>query len=556
MKEFIIDNEKLMLDWDWKKNAEHGLDPNVLTCGSNQTAYWKCHVCGHEYTTRIQRKKTGARCKNCIAVDLTTAPREKSVEVLYPEIAKEWDYNNNSTTPDKVYPSSNKKYNWVCDKGHKWSATASHRTTRGDSCPYCSNRKVLKGFNDLETTHGHLMAEWDWDKNNNENIYPWQFSYGSKKVVYWRCSNGHSWACAIYRRTTNKEGCPHCNKELSISFPEKIVAFYLSKIFPDSVENYHCKELKKYEIDIFIPSLNLGIEYDGSQYHKNVQKDIDKDRLCEELDITLFRIREVGCPLYNSNSHKIFVEYRKSDDIKNAVLSILEYINDTFGYAKDIDIDIERDSVEIMSQILSRVKEHSVANSNLISEWDWDKNKNVDPSMISLYSNKKFWWKCSKGHSWKAQVSQRTNGRNCPYCSGQKVLKGFNDLETLFPEIAKEWDYTKNTQKPYEIAAKSNKKYWWICSKCGHSWETVAHVRTGQKCGCPKCKIDKISKLSRKKIVNLDTNEVYDSAKSAATAAGVCPSAISNACRGVSQTAGGYHWKYLDNCQNNINNSK
>ena len=40
-----------------------------------------------------------------------------------------------------------------------------------------------------------------------------------------------------------------------------------------------------------------------------------------------------------------------------------------------------------------------------------------------------------------------------------------NDLETKFPDIAKEWDYEKNAPlTPKQILAGSNKKVWWLCS--------------------------------------------------------------------------------------------
>lgn len=32
----------------------------------------------------------------------------------------------------------------------------------------------------------------------------------------------------------------------------------------------------------------------------------------------------------------------------------------------------------------------------------------------------------------------------CPYCTGRKVLAGFNDLASLFPKLAKEWDAELN----------------------------------------------------------------------------------------------------------------
>ena len=56
-------------------------------------------------------------------------------------------------------------------------------------------------------------------------------------------------------------------------------------------------------------------------------------------------------------------------------------------------------------------------------------------------------WKCKLGHEWIATVKSRTiNRTGCPYCSHNKVLAGFNDLATLFPEVADEWS-DKNEKK-------------------------------------------------------------------------------------------------------------
>lgn len=46
-------------------------------------------------------------------------------------------------------------------------------------------------------------------------------------------------------------------------------------------------------------------------------------------------------------------------------------------------------------------------------------------------SHRKVWWICSKGHEWQAAVSTRNGGNKCPYCAGQKVLPGNNDLQTV-----------------------------------------------------------------------------------------------------------------------------
>lgn len=545
VKKLVINNKELMLDWDWYKNNVAGLDPHKLTCGSNKTAFWKCHICGNEWTTRIERKSKGAKCRQCIAKESATAPCDKSLAALFPQIAKEWDYELNECTPDMVYPKSNKTYNWICSKGHRWHDTASHRAERQTPCPICSGQKLLVGYNDLATTHKELLKEWDYEKNYALGIKPTDFTYGSTHEVFWKCNRGHSWKAAIYVRTTNGCGCKKCSTELRTSFPEKIVAYYLSKVFNDCAENYRSKQLKNFEIDIFLPSLNLGIEYDGARWHQNTNNDKTKDELCKNLNITLIRIRENGCAKYDSSSIKIYVNKKNTKELANAISQVANYINHTFDFNLMIDIDIERDSLTILSDLLTTEKKNSISNSSFIGDWDWDKNKGVDPSMISMYSNRKLWWKCHKcGYEWKTDPSHRARGRGCARCAGQIIVAGENDLESKFPELAKEWDYSKNSKKPGEVAAFCNTKYWWICSKCGHNWRTSIYVRTGMGCGCPECKKKILSQKSSKVAINLDTGIEYESVRKAGEALNINPSAISNACRGISKTAGGYHWKY------------
>ena len=78
----------------------------------------------------------------------------------------------------------------------------------------------------------------------------------------------------------------------------------------------------------------------------------------------------------------------------------------------------------------------------------------------------------------------------CPYCSGQKVLPGFNDLATVAPEIAAQWHPVLNgTLTPQMVTAGSNRKVWWICSE-GHIWRAAVANRalSGYKhTGCPVC---------------------------------------------------------------------
>ena len=140
-------------------------------------------------------------------------------------------------------------------------------------------------------------------------------------------------------------------------------------------------------------------------------------------------------------------------------------------------------------------KKYVIDNAELMAEWNWEKNNKFgfDPKTLTLGSNKKVWWMCSNGHEWQAMVSNRNKGRGCPYCSGKKVLTGYNDLQTLNPELAKEWNDDLNGDlKPTDFTMHSRRKVWWQCKK-GHQWQSrIDHRSNGSD--CPQCAKEKLKK--------------------------------------------------------------
>jgi hypothetical protein len=71
---------------------------------------------------------------------------------------------------------------------------------------------------------------------------------------------------------------------------------------------------------------------------------------------------------------------------------------------------------------------------------------------------------CSKQHVWNSTPHDVLCGYGCPYCAGQKVLKGYNDLWTTDPDIAK---MLKDQNVGFEISRGSNKCVEWVCQDCG-----------------------------------------------------------------------------------------
>ena len=124
-------------------------------------------------------------------------------------------------------------------------------------------------------------------------------------------------------------------------------------------------------------------------------------------------------------------------------------------------------------------------NPALLKEWS-DMNDNLSPYDVSYGSNKIVWWIGKCGHVWQASIKNRNNGSGCPFCSGNRVMYGVNDLFTAFPNVAEEWSDRNYPLMPKDVTPKANKSVWWRCSACGHEWKARVADRTDGH-GCPVC---------------------------------------------------------------------
>ena len=286
---------------------------------------------------------------------------------------------------------------WRGPCGHVWREKVSMRSMRvDDSCPYCKNRKLLRGFNDLATTHPELVAEWDferngdlgpdglgcpycsghrvlagfndlasqhpellaeWDWERNGDLRPDGIVSGSARRVWWRCGRGHAWQISAYNRTGGADrGCPYCGDR---------------------------KVLKGY------------------------------------------------------------------NDLRTT-------------------------------------------HPKIAREWNKERNGDLKPTDVIANSNKRVWWKCKEGHEWSGLIANRARrGKadpGCPYCSGRKVLAGFNDLATTHPDIAAMWHPRMNRRlKPAGVQAVSRKPAWWR-GECDHVYQMAVSDRARAKPGyCPYC---------------------------------------------------------------------
>ena len=111
---------------------------------------------------------------------------------------------------------------------------------------------------------------------------------------------------------------------------------------------------------------------------------------------------------------------------------------------------------------------------------EWSERNAFSASEVTMESHKKVWWKGPCGHEWETEVRSRAkHGTGCPYCSGNKLLPGFNDLKTRCPEVAMEWSPRNKPLRPDMVTAFSNRRAWWKCHICGNEWYALISTRSG-----------------------------------------------------------------------------
>ncbi|MBQ9780025.1 MAG: zinc-ribbon domain-containing protein [Clostridia bacterium] len=479
----------LAKEWNHLRNKE--LTPTQVTYGSHKKVWWVCPQ-NHEWQATVaSRAFNKTNCPYCTKQKVLVGIND--LATVNPKLAEEWNYElNTPVTPSNIFPNSNQNYWWHCPAGHSYKASAASRT-RGRGCPYCTGRKVLIGFNDLQSINPSLAAEWH--PSLNLPLTPRDITAGSDKKVWWICNHNHIWEATISSRNRGN-GCPECAKGTQTSLPEKVICFYLKKHFPDTLPNVRFPWLEKMEVDIFIPSLNVAVEYDGDFWHQDVKKDLLKDRLCHEHNIHLIRIREPNCPLYDHiYSHHIITKATQANVnyLEETLFLLFAYLNQNFKTNIYTSFNPVADYSLILQDAITFEQQDSIpyTHPRLLAEWNHEKNGSLLPHMFPSGSQKKVWWKCNENHEWQASISSRVRGANCPYCAGRYVLAGYNDFETVHPELLSEWDYDKNAPLlPSQILNSSNKKIWWRCKE-KHSWKTSISVRLRGN-NCPYCSNQKI----------------------------------------------------------------
>lgn len=342
----------------------------------------------------------------------------------------------------------------------------------------------------LATACPELILQWDYE--NNEGLKPEDFTKSSGREVYWRCTfnPAHRWKARISNRTLLHRGCPVCAREFKISYPARVLLYYLR----ETAAGCECEApfQKKYKIDILLShnGERIAIEHDGFYYHENQaaqSRGMEKDRALRDAGYRVLRIKDsreaprVATQPDGSVVYPFEERYKHLDAMVAHVLRLLDL--------PCVDVDHWRDYYQINQLYYLERKKRTLAVEYPELSKEWSASNTYRPDTVVSMSNRKTTWTCPDcGKEYQAAIANRVgNGSGCPYCANKKVCEE-NSLARKFPALAEEWHDELNAPvTARDVVPGADQSVFWRCGK-GHVWEAPVYARTGkQGHGCPVC---------------------------------------------------------------------
>ena len=203
---------------------------------------------------------------------------------------------NREITPLEEYVNRNTKISFMCKKGHTWKVRPSDILS-GRGCPYCANKRVLIGYNDLATTSQdicqHLVHVDD----------AYKYTRWSNKRIDFKCTLcGHVQNRRVSTIAHRGFRCEHCGH--GISYPNKFGRLFFNQLpIKEYKTEYHPKWASPYIYDFYFEhnGKQYIVEFDGLQHFRDggsfntplhVRQEIDntKNKLAADHGVDLIRI--------------------------------------------------------------------------------------------------------------------------------------------------------------------------------------------------------------------------------------------------------------------------
>jgi DNA-directed RNA polymerase subunit RPC12/RpoP len=409
------------------------------------------------------------------------------------EMGSEWDYENNyGVRPEWMSEGAECAVHWRCGKCGRPYKMKVREKMEGGECPYCSGKMV---YDPKSLAAVAPMLADEWAEEFNDNHTPYNTKVADPYPVMWKCKIcGGYWRDTISDRMKMNQGCPDCaSRARQTSVPQLIICHYFGQMFPDTENRFRLNN--KTEIDVYVPSIKLGIEYDGELFHstrKDRNSDLNKNKVLRETGIELVRFREEKCFKMEDPGCRIISIDKDGNylSLQDALQTFIDEIRVRFGIKKRIKVDVDSILADVNKQVYDIPEQSSLAyflehrikdGKNEPAYWDYEANYPLTPAMFTKRSNKMVKWVCRKdpSHKWGSAINNVSAGNGCPKCNCPPRRNTEEWIQAARAVHGDKYDYSKvvfvNAKTPVTI----------ICPEHGEFQERPDHHLEGH--GCKYC---------------------------------------------------------------------
>lgn len=288
----------------------------------------------------------------------------------------------------------------------------------------CKKRRpTLQKFCEKKPDYAYLLEEWDYEKNGA--LLPGTVKAHTQQKVWWKCQKGHEWQAMVMSRTrSNGTKCPYCSGRLVVKGLTDLASVCPSlaeewnydknapltpqDVMPHSKKKVWWKCQKGHEWQAVINGRAHGrscpVCYQMKQkftplsVHPGLQKEWNSEKNAG--------MNPEKIPV--SSLEKVWWKCQKGHEWQAAVVS--RYAGSGCPYCKG-------------KRVIPGETDLASTHPEIARQWNYEKNEDLTPEMVSAGSGKRVWWICDKGHEWQTVVNARKQGRGCPVCAGKKPKK-------------------------------------------------------------------------------------------------------------------------------------
>lgn len=414
---------------NYNAGLNDGFDLNTITSSKVSNIFiWECHLCRRIYKSAIQTEIKKLKYEHKDGICDSCHGYLSLTKHTYTGFI---EYGTVKSKQCVDSTKSNDEIDLNCSMHGDFSMKKGNviRYIKNNISP-CKQCRKTENNSKMLSDFPDLLLDW----NPDNKISPNDISYGSTQKVKWICHTcGYKWETPVKARTVSKRGCEQCNHKI-MKFAEAYPQF--EKNFSDK-NDFPFDEENKWSNRKAIWICDNG--HETIKTFDNVTKKVGNKNRNFPCVVCVGQKKQVG---YNS-------------------------LFDVYPYLKD--------------------------------EWDYEKNKEIGlyPETIQLkYSRGTTYWLCKEyKHSYHMRLDRKIaldkNGEEtCPYCDNRKVLKGFNDLKTKYPDLALDYDEANNVESN-EVLFTSADIYIWKCSTCGGTYNTTIQEKHDGYV-CPYCSDKKV----------------------------------------------------------------